>query len=274
MRTRRARDQGALRKAAITYRTAIIAGLTALVGAALLVVTSWPGLFEPGSGWQVFLSQLGGTLVTMGGLGILWELRGRRDVIDEVLDQVELSSDVKAAGIRRVSMDWKAIEWGTLFSAARSIELQVAYASTWRNNHWTQLTSFANRSGNALTVILPDPDDSMTMRTLARRYQYTPEKVAERVRETARAFASLSSPTGAKVKIYYRDAEPTHTCYRFDDTLVVTLYTHKRARTQVPAMILEGGSFAEFFQDDLDAAREQGREVPVAELQKEEAPNG
>ncbi|MGW6266437.1 hypothetical protein [Cellulosimicrobium funkei] len=250
----------------MTYRTAIIAGAMAVVGAGLLLAASWPKLMEPGSGWQVFVSQLGGILITTGGLGVLWELRGRRDVIEEVLDQVELSSDVKASGIRRASMDWKSIEWPSLFANAKDIVIFAAYASTWRNNHWSDLTAFSRKQGNSLTVILPDPASEDTMRVLARRYQYTPGKIKDRVEETARAFAGLSSPAGATVKVYYRDAEPTHTCYRFDDKSVVTLYSHKRARGDVPAFTLESGSFAEFFLDDLDAVRSQSREVPLAEL--------
>lgn len=222
--------------------------------------------FETHHGLQVTLNQLGGLLITIGGLAILWDLRGKRDLMHEVLEKTRLSSDISSAGLDRVSMDWMDVPWDELFRDANHVSVFISYGSSWRKVHWPKLQDLAQRQGKSLRLFLPDPDDDLTMRLLAKRYSYTPERMRAYVIEAAQEFAALAQSSQADIRIYYRAGDPTYTCYHFDDKVLVTLYANKRERGAVPTMLIGRGKFRDFFKEDLVAIEKQSTEVALASL--------
>lgn len=247
-------------------RTWFYATLVVLVGVILLwfaTANDWLASRTPA---KELTAQLGSLLVVTGGLAILWDLKGRRDLVDEVLAKAELRSDVATTGLKRASMDWRMVEWKNLIKSSREIDVFIAYGSTWLSTHSTELEAFAADRRNQLRYFLPDPDDESTMEMLAARFQYTPEILVSKVSEAARSVAQISRGGEADVRIWYRTGVPTFTCYRFDDTVVVTLYSHKLGRGMIPTLVLDRGTFADFFREEFSAVHSQSREVALNEL--------
>jgi hypothetical protein len=249
--------------------------LIAIVVVALGVVAL---AFSAGWGWlahhtttQSVLQALGGILITTGGLALLWDLRGKRDIIREVLAKVEVSSDVAVTGLQRASMDWRVVPWSDLIGRARSVDVFISYGSTWLSTYSTELAEFAKQRGNRMRYILPDPEDATAMAVLAERYDYTSEIIKSKVEESARTVAKLSRQGAADIRVYYRRGAPTFTCYRFDDTVVVTMYQHKVGRGAIPTLVLGRGTFRDFFESDLAEIVLQSREVGRNELLGEPA---
>lgn len=254
-----------LQERATTYKTTLIAAGIAAVGLFLLWVSGWAVLSDHDS-TRSLVNELGGLLITTGGLAVLWDLRGKRDLMQEVLAKVKISSDVQSSGITQVTMNWLEIPWDALFASSRQIDVFISYGTSWRNVHWPKLQAFAAKSGNSFRLYLPDPNDEATMAVLAKRYAFTVEKIKSNVEEMAREIASLSTPQSADIRIYYRAGDPTYTCYRFDDQILVTLYSNKRERGDVPALLVRGGTFHEFFTKDFEAIRTQSTAVPLTSL--------
>ncbi|MCW3471047.1 hypothetical protein OMK68_15560 [Rhodococcus pyridinivorans] len=252
-------------KALITHRTIIIAAAIAAIGV-ILLWASGTSLLNNKPPWNALISQVGGILVTTGGLTILWDLRGRRDVIDEVLARTNTSFAIKNSGIRDASMDWKSIDWSNYFRNSKEIEIFISYGSTWRKNHWGELENFAKDGSRSLSIFLPDPQDDLSVKVLAKRYDNPENKIRDNIIETAKEIASLSNPTGAKIGISYRKGDPTFTCYRFDQDYVVTLYSNRRKRGSVPTFLIREGTLSEFFREDLEAVKSQSTEVPLSSL--------
>lgn len=255
-----------LTEAVTNLWTAILALLVVLLGVLALVLAATADWISSDSAKQAVAEQLGGLLITTGGLAFLWELRGKRDIIREVLAKVEVSADVEATGLQRASMDWRVVPWSHLIANARSIDVFIAYGSTWLSTHSTELDVFAKQRRNKLRYILPDPDDQTAMDVLAERFDYTPEIIRSKIEESARAVAKLSRDGAADIRVYYRRGAPTFTCYRFDETVVVTLYQHRVARGAIPTMVLGAGSFNDFFASDLSEIVKQSREIGSNEL--------
>lgn len=260
-----------LTEAVTNLRTAILALLVVLLGVLALVLAATADWISSDSAKQAVAEQLGGLLITTGGLAFLWELRGKRDIIREVLAKVEVSSDVEATGLQRASMDWRVVPWSDLITNARSIDVFIAYGSTWLSTHSTELDAFAKQRRNKLRYILPDPEDQTAMDVLAERFDYTPEIIRSKIEESARAVAKLSRDGTADIRVYYRRGAPTFTCYRFDETVVVTLYQHRVARGAIPTLVLGPGSFNDFFASDLTEIVKQSREIGSNELLGEPA---
>lgn len=253
-------------EALTTYRTTILAGGVVVLGMAVLWAITAIGWFDEHTTTKAFLEQLGGLLVTTGGLAILWDLWGRRDMVREVLARVNLASDIEATGIRRASMDWRDVPWKDLFKNARSVDVFISYGSTWLSTHSTELARFAKDRRNKMRYFLPDPADEVAMKVLAARYDYTEEMIVGKVIEAARTVAKLSRDGEADIRVRFRAGAPTFTCYRFDEVYVVTLYQHKVGRGEIPVLLLDKGTFSAFFAADLDAIEDQGREVAINEL--------
>ncbi len=249
-----------------TYKTSLIAGGIAVVGLALLAVTSLVGWFGRHASTSALVNSLGGLLFTTGGLAVLWDLRGKRDLIREVLAKAKIPGDVQSAGLTRVTMDWLSIPWDEWFKTARSVDVFIAYGSSWRKFQWERLQDFTSKKRNKLRLYLPDPNDEATMKVLAQRFDYTVEKIKENVLEMAQEIAKLSGPNSADIRIYYRAGDPTFTCYRFDEVILVTLYSHKRERGNVPSFVVGPGTFHEFFTKDLEAIHRQSTAVSLEQL--------
>lgn len=255
----------------VTYKVAGLALVVVVLGVALMYISNLPDLADS-PGWVATLNQLGGLFITTGVLAVLWDLKGKRAFLEEVLDKAKLSSDVDAAGIERVTMNWKEIPWDEFFSSANHIEVFIAYGSSWRKNNWESIVKFAQNEKHVLRMYLPNPQDEATMRILAQRYEYTPEKIQAYIEEASEEFARLGINSKADIRVYYRSGDPTYTCYRFNEKFLVTLYANRRERGGVPTMLFDaGGTFGEFFKRDLEAVREQSREISLQELvQKQE----
>jgi hypothetical protein len=259
-------DRARLVKEVTNYRTTLIASGVAAVGLALLWAVTFYGSFDAHSTTKAVLEQLGGLLITTGGLAVLWDLRGRRDMIREVLAKVELSADLEATGLRRASMDWRVVPWGELIAGSRQIDVFIAYGSTWLSTHSVELAEFAKSRRNKMRYFLPDPEDPIAMSVLAERFDYTQEIIKSKVEEAARTVAKLSKDGSADIRVWYRRGAPTFTCYRFDEQIVVTMYQHKVGRGAIPSLVMQKGTFGGFFTGDLAAIEEQSREVAINDL--------
>ncbi|WP_445257822.1 hypothetical protein [Nocardioides aurantiacus] len=249
----------------VTYKTAGWALLVAVAGIACLwgSNTDW---FDSRPVREATLNQLGGLLVTTGGLGVLWDLRGRRDMMEEVLEKVKVSSDLTTAGFNRATMEWMDVPWADLLRSAKEVEIFISRGRSWRTNNWTELQTFATDSSRKLKLYLPNPDHDATVNILAMRYSSQPEKEREEILDTARELAKLAKGAAADIRIYYRDGDPTYTCYRFDSKVIISLYANRRERGKIPVMVFDDGTFHDFFVADLVAIRDQSVEVAQQEL--------
>ncbi|UBV14922.1 hypothetical protein [Mycolicibacterium fortuitum] len=249
-----------------TYKTALFASLVVIAGIGLMWLSN-KGWFDSHKAVQATANQVGGLLITTGGLAILWDLRAKRDFMQEVLEKVRISSDVTAAGIDRVTMKWMDIPWDDLFKNSKQVSVFISYGGSWRKNNWATIEKFVGVKGNSLRLFLPDPNDEATMQVLAKRYDYTPQKVRDNVVETTEEFAKLGT-AGADVRIYYRAGDPTYTSYCFDDKVLVTLYANRRRRGDVPTLLVGQGTFHDFFKEDLTAIENQSTPVALADVIK------
>jgi hypothetical protein len=251
-----------------TYWTVIIAVVVVFAGLALLYISGSPTFEHDQPSWQTLVREVGALLFVTGGITLLWDLKGRRDFADEVLAKAQVSADIRSSGVLRLSMQWlDDVEWARMIQRAREIEIFISYGYTWRTVHWARLEQFSRDKRNRLRVYLPHPEDQETISVLATRYASSSDRVRQQITDAASAFASLRQEgVGADIRVYYRQGDPTFACYRFDDQIVVTLYSHRRGRGDVPTMLLGPGTLFDFFAAELTAIRSQSEEQPSAEL--------
>lgn len=205
---------------------------------------------------SAFAGQLGGLLVATGLLSVFWELVGRRGLVKEVHDVVRLNEEVVDAGIVRVPHRfYEDTPWGDLFRDAQEVDIFVAYARAWRNQHQAELAAVAKRGH--LRVFLPDPDDPATVARLQARFNY-PE-AADGVRQAVEWFRKL----GPSVEVYFHQGDGLFTCYRFGSTAVLALYTHGTdSHMDVPTFVARDGALHRFIEGEIQAISAVSRIAP------------
>ena len=166
-------------------------------------------------------------------------------------------------GIVRMSMNYvETPDWAALFASARKLDIYLAYGRTWRNNNLERLRKLALTADARIRVYLPDPDDVPTIEWMAQRFGYTPTALVDAIREARAEYAGLQLGKGATVEIYRRTGEAMFSCYRFDGTAVLTLYSHSRTRQGIPTFVCrDGGQLYDFIRREFDAIANQSHIV-------------
>lgn len=247
----------------VTSLTAILlmVGFVA-AGLLLLWVAALPRVVAASS-WSPFLGQLGGLLAATGLLTIAWDLWGKRTFADEVFAKARVGADVARSGIVRITDQWLAeVEWRDLFRGARTLDIFVAYANTWRNAHRADLQRLLARPDARVRVFLPDTDDPETMALLAFRFNTTVDVLKQKILEAVADYRAMGEAARGSVKVYLRKGDIVFSAYRFDNRAVLTLYSHSRQRqTAVPAFVVAGGDLFRFVQSEIEAIAQQSEEA-------------
>lgn len=237
-----------------TLRAVVLSFTLVALGVVFLLLSAPENTWITNNQWRSVVNDLGGLLVVSAAVSMLWELYGRRAFLDELLVKMDISNDVSKAGIVGFSESFTVsnIDWDSLFKNSRNIDIFFAYGRTWRGSNSERLTTFLKRSNVRLRLILPDPENTGVVAELARRFNAAPGDVENRIRESARDFLEFSkSPRGSAVEIWYVPVAPLFSYYLFDNSAVLTLYTHRKKRTSVPAFLLtKEGSLYKYLMEE------------------------
>jgi hypothetical protein len=243
-----------------TLRMVVIAILVAGVGAVLLFVSSLSGL-KGHPAWEGLLSPLGGVLIAAVAITLLWELLGKRAFAGEVFAIARVGTDVRNAALTRIGTSYlDDVDWEWYFATVEKLDVFVAYGSTWRGANFQRLRHVAAQPTSRLRVFLPNPHDAARMSTLAERFSMADADVVARIQDARTEFAGLQQVGGGDVRVYYHSGDPLFSCYRFDRTAILTLYSHTRTRTNVPTIVCrDGGTLYDFVREELRAIEDQSR---------------
>lgn len=243
-----------------TLQIWLAAGAVAGIGLLLLYVAGRDDLWPRTSGLRTLTNAVGGALIVSVALGSLWELVGKRAFTREILETARTSTDVEAAGLIRIGDRYlDDPNWEQLFGNVRKLDIFVAYARTWRNSNLDRLRDVAGRPDARIRLYLPDPHDQETVRVLADRFNQSVGELTSAISEARREFEALRQDNGADVMVRFRRGDVLFSCYRFDTTAVLTLYSHSRERRgAVPTLVVRnGGSLYQYVRDELKAIHEQ-----------------
>ncbi len=242
-----------------TWQTVGISAGALAIGLTLIYIAGDPERFVDRPGLKALLNALGSTLCVSVAFGTILNLFGKRALTREVFETARLSTDMEKSGLRRIGMDYTTDpEWQQYFAVAKKVDLFFAYGRTWRNLNITRLQALARTKGAEINVYLPDLDDELTCQTLTTRFNMTTQALQAAVKEAREAYLAMRAPDGARISVFKRAGDHTFSCYRFDTVAVLALYRHKKARGNVPTLVLnKGGALYDFVDEELAAIHEQ-----------------
>ena len=238
-------------------RVVLAAVLSAAVGVALLLVGN---NFDPQHDhpWlQALLEQLGSLLIASVALYVLWELAAKRSFAQEILAYSRLSADIADSGVVRLGIDYKTLpDWPELFRRATTLDVFFLYGATWRASHDSKLKEMLQRSGTRVRICLPklDPSDDSDLELLARRLGKNLDKVKTLITDAVTEFNALGDGRPGTIEVVQRSAPHVFAAYKFDDTIVVTMYSNVPGRVDVPTFLIrKPGTLYDFFETELSA---------------------
>jgi len=242
-----------------TFKIFVVGFVVLVLGIGLIYLGGeFPRYWKTHVGADALIDNLGALLVISVALGLIWELVGKRSFAREVLETLNVATDLETAGIQSIGTQWlQDPDWIDLFKDVRELDIFVAYGSTWRNAHLGQLQNIANRNDAHIYIYLADPGNEAIVRTLAARFNQTPEDLRQRVAATKEDFETLRNSGRADIQVFYFPGDRVFSFYRFDDQIVMTLYRHAKGRSAiVPTLVCKkGGTFYEFLKSELDAIK-------------------
>jgi hypothetical protein len=206
-------------------------------------------------------AQLGALLVAAVAIGLLWELVGKRALASEIFEVARVGTDVRNAALLRIGTSYlDDVDWEGYFATVDKLDIFVAYGRTWRGANFHRLRNVAARPSSRIRVYLPNPHDDGLMAQLAVRFNMRADDVKARVLEARREFTELRVDGGGNLTVFYHDGDPLFSCYRFDKTAILTLYSHTRERQNVPTIVCrDGGTLYDFVRKELQAIEQQSR---------------
>jgi len=238
-----------------SLRVYFIAIIIFIIGVLLIYWSSpnqWLGNKEP---LTTVVGSFGIVLLTTVSLGLIWELFVRRAFLEEFYTRVGIAAEIRTAGlIGYTDKFYEAPEWADYFKKANSLDIFFAYGSTWRKINKQNLEEFIRRGG-ILRVVLPDPDNPDVTVPLAKRFSYTQEDLISRINDALDFFKTLkSSNPEVHLNIWLISKQPLFTFYRFDGTIILTMYQHRNEQVPIPTFIaVRSGKLFEFVNREFEA---------------------
>jgi hypothetical protein len=240
----------------------VLAALVGVIlGIGLLYLSGLPGIWIGREAWQSVIRDLGSLFVVTVAIGILWELWGQRALLDEVLAKVRLSEQIRAAGIVGITSDFFGLDWGVLLGTTKQLDIFFIRGQTWRHVYVNHLVELASKQQSGIRVILPDPEDDVSVREMANRFEISPIELKRQICEAKEFFENLTlkgcSP-GGKVNLYFRRGTLQFSYYIMDNVAVVSLYPHLFRTTiptgnPVPTLVAsKGGWMFDWLQHEFD----------------------
>jgi hypothetical protein len=201
------------------------------------------------------LKEISDLVAAAGLVAIIWELSIRRTFFNEVMEKVGLATDVDKAGLISVTTRfYQDVDWQNLFRNTERLDILFSYGGTWRGLNTLELSNLANR-GASVRVLLPNPANEDLMTQLGERYNATSQTVVTRIKEAEGDFHNKFSGERARnLEVRYINNAPVFDIYKFTDISILTLFSHRKGKTSVPALIVrKDGTLFNFMQEEFEA---------------------
>lgn len=226
--------------------------------------------------WKEVVKDVGGCLLGIGVLAILWEVFTKRSFREETLAMVNVSATLDKAGVEAIELDYLSLDWKSLFDSAEKLDVFFAYGGTWRGTHLLQLQNLLTKKGMKLRILLPDPACNDAVAELSRRFVgYSTEKAIRVIGESVQTFDELrvKCPQGTTVEVRFTKTTPLFAIYNFGRKAVFTMYRHKPGKGEVPTYIVQrGGTLYGFMENEFDSLWEANapQTTPPASVEGEQ----
>jgi hypothetical protein len=252
-----------------TLLIAVVGLSLVLIGCALLYLSSLDRHIVS-LPWRTLLANVGSLFLVTGTVTVAWELAGKRAFADEIRAVFAVSKSFAIAGVRKYATAFQSseIDWDALFYRTRFVDLLFMGNSSWRRSQFLHLEALLQRDGSRLMIILPDPMNEVVIASAKARLGGADADPKKYFQKTCEYFRNLSNKfPSAHIEIWFIPQLPSFSVFRFDDSAVVALYSHRRAQVGVPTFICDkGGDLFKYATSEIDSVVGRNGKTPSGHL--------
>lgn len=146
-----------------------------------------------------------------------------------------------------------------MLGTTSQLDIFFAYGRTWRRICHSHLMELAARGHSKIRVVLPDPEDGVSIHSMADRFEITPDELKRQIYEAKEFFQSLLAEDASlreNVTVWFRRGTTLFSFYILDKVAVITLYAHTfesfGPTVKSPTLIVsKGGWMFDWLQDEF-----------------------
>ena len=168
-------------------------------------------------------------------------------MVDLILEKMQIKETIHKTGISEIVSDLSDLDYRHYIRNSReSIDIYHVYGRTWTNNNFEAIKNKVLHSNCKIRIVLLSPD-SKFVEPLAERYGVTKEELISNIGYVKKCWLELmelkknaKKKNQSSLRIYYTNAFPVYSLYRFDNTIINILSKPSKGRTtNLPTFICE-----------------------------------
>jgi hypothetical protein len=160
------------------------------------------------------------------------------------------------------------ILYPNLFKVSNKITTSFIHSRRWRENNLDSIEQFFDKNGTEWNVILPNIENKLLLDHLKLHFN-DGLTLESKIIDAYDFFLKIQKKYPKKLFIRLYNLYPTYTLYRFDNTLIISLYPLTSERHPTPTFMLNANAInADFFQKDINKILTDTLPIETYKLEK------
>lgn len=217
---------------------------------------------------SVVFKELGAVLLISGTVSILQQNFNKKKERQDLGEILKIRQDILESGLMEIFTDTKDFSFRQPLKSSRKFIAIMNDGRRWVDNNLEELKERFNTKGTETVFFLVDPD-GLFIPALAKKTDYSEERLKEKIEETVNNLNNAFTQSGRKgsLSIHFLKNYPTESVYYFDNEVVVSQYQNASGKSTVPALkySYKAGteSIADFLYRDLEEVKKESRLIYV-----------
>jgi len=178
-------------------------------------------------------------------INLLWELYSKRNFTDEILEKVNLSTDIKDSGIIKIHKNFQDInknEWNNLLrDDVKYLKLFFSSSSLWMRRYQKQLEKINNKK-RPIEIYIPNFHNEELLKALSLKDNEDINLIKSKINKTYDIFQKMTSKNN-KLKITLVDEIPIMTFYMNEEKIIIATYSIISKDEDVPTFLAKKDGF-------------------------------
>jgi hypothetical protein len=195
--------------------------------------------------WKFGLQNISFFLMGLATINLFWELSMKRDFSNEILEKVNLSTDIKDSGIIKIRKSFQKIsqeDWDDLLKVnIKFLKLFFSSSTVWRRHHLKALEKL-NFKQKTIEIYMPNFKNEELLKALSLKDNETPKEIKSKIKGTYDFFQKLQKQN-SKLKIILVDEVPIMTFYMNNERIIIATYSLISKEEDVPTFIANSKGF-------------------------------
>lgn len=196
--------------------------------------------------WIKFgLQNLSFFFMGLAGINLLWELYSKRNFADEILEKVNLSTDIKDSGIIKIYRNFQEVsqdEWSDLLKVnIKFAKLFFSSSTLWMRSNLKNLETL-NSKKKSIEVYMPNFNNQELLKALALKDNEKENIIKDKIEKTYESFLKLQK-NNSKLIIKLVDEIPIMTFYMNEEKIIIATYSLISKNEDVPTFLAKKDGF-------------------------------